>query len=48
MIFRLLGRISSSEEGKGDKKFGEGNQDLKIWGGEEYQVVGTYYIPELL
>ena len=33
IILRLLGRISSGEEGMGDGNFWEENQDLKKWGG---------------
>ena len=31
--------------GADDGYFGEENQDIKKWGGEEYQVVGNYIHP---
>jgi len=46
VIFRLLRRISSGEEGKGAEILGK---NIKIFfkngGGEEYQVVGNFIHP---
>ena len=41
---RLLGRISWGK-GEEDGNLGEENQDLRIWGGEEYQVVLNFIHP---
>ena len=47
IILRLLGRISSKEEGSGNKSFGEENQDLKNTGmGKSIKLYGTLYTPE--
>ena len=44
IILRLLGRISSWEEGKGKKILGKKIKIVTKWGGEEYQV--TFYNPD--
>ena len=47
IILRLLGRISSWEEGKGTEIFGKKIKILKNGVGEEYQCVGNFIHPWL-
>ena len=45
VLSSLYGFWEEYQVGKGTEILGKGNQDLKKWGGEEYQVAGHFIHP---